>query len=335
VAAGDLYGKDQPIFLILLDIPMMEDKLKAVVMEIEDSAFPLVKGVLASVKEEEAFVDTDLVLMAGAFPRKEGMQRKDLLEKNATIFKKQGKLIAETAKPTVRVVVVGNPANTNALLALAAATVASSGKIPATSFTALTRLDHNRAKMQIALRLKVPVCRVHNIIIWGNHSNTQFPDISHAFVTEDDSPTSKRTPVADALATVLGGKDKVDEWLAKEFVPLVQNRGGLVIKARGASSAASASKAIIDHARDWLFGMGNSSETVGDDFVSMAVPVPKGGAYGIPEGTIFSFPVRCKAGGEYEIVTGLTISPFARAYLDKTAKELDEERTTAQQIGAL
>jgi len=242
-------------------------------------------------------------------PRREGMERADLLKANAGIFKVQGKALSDYSSKNVKVVVVGNPANTNALLAQLSAT-----NIPKENFSALTRLDHNRAKAQIALRLKVNIAQVHNVIIWGNHSSTQYPDVSHAYVTDYPNKGDK-TPVAAAV--------KDDAWLQGEFIKTVQQRGAAVIKLRKLSSAASAAKAIIDHARDWVVG------TPEGEYVSMAVY--SDGSYGIKEGLIYSFPVTIK-GGKYTIVKDLPISDFSRKLLVATEEELVSEKDTAVQF---
>jgi len=271
------------------------------VLEITDCAFPLVRGVVATTDVREAFTGIDYAMLVGAFPRKEGMERKDLLLRNASIFKEQGAALDQFAKKTVKVVVVGNPANTNAYLAMV-----NAPSIPRENFSALTRLDHNRAKAQIAARLKIPVTTVHNIFIWGNHSSTQYPDVSHGFIVkEDKSKVSIRDAVND------------DSYLKGEFITTVQQRGAAIIKARKLSSAASAARAIIDHMREWVFGSPEG------EFISMAVA--SNGSYGIPKDLIYSFPVRCKD-GKYSIVEGLSIDEFSRKKMDLTAAELVEEK---------
>jgi len=303
VAKGDLLGPDQPVILHLLDIPMCQEGLNGVVMEITDCAFPLIRGVVATTSVEEAFNGIEYALLVGAFPRREGMERKDLLLKNAAIFKEQGAALDKFAKKTVKVVVVGNPANTNAYLAMT-----NAPSIPRENFSALTRLDHNRAKSQIAARLNVPVPQVHNVIIWGNHSSTQYPDISHGYVTSSSGKQSIRDAIKD------------DTYLQGEFITCVQQRGAAIIKARKLSSAASAAKAIIDHMRDWIFG------TPENEIISMAVV--SDGSYDVPKDLIYSFPVTCK-GGKYSIVQGLSIDEFSRKKMDLTAAELTEEKTTS------
>eukprot|EP00026_Physarum_polycephalum_P006316 Phypoly_transcript_06358.p1 GENE.Phypoly_transcript_06358~~Phypoly_transcript_06358.p1 ORF type:complete len:335 (+),score=50.95 Phypoly_transcript_06358:774-1778(+) len=306
VARGDLLGPNQPVILHLLDIPQMTEGLNGVVLEIEDCAFPLVAGIVATTDVKEAFTDVDIALLVGSMPRREGMERSDLLKANAAIFKVQGKALSDYSSKNVKVVVVGNPANTNSLLALLSATT-----IPKENFSALTRLDHNRAKAAIANRLKINVSQVHNVIIWGNHSATQYPDVSHAYVTDYPNKGDK-TPVHTAI--------KDDAWLQGDFIKLVQQRGAAVIKLRKLSSAASAAKAIVDHARDWVVG------TPEGEFVSMAVY--SDGSYGVKEGLIYSFPVTSK-GGKYTIVKDLPISDFSRNLMKLTEDELVSEKETA------
>jgi len=301
VAKGDFLGPDTPIILHLLDIPFCQEALGGVVLEITDCAFPLVRGVVATTDVKEAFSGIDYALMVGAFPRKEGMERKDLLMKNAAIFKEQGAALDQYAKKTVKVLVVGNPANTNAYLAMT-----NAPSIPRENFSALTRLDHNRAKAQIAARLGLSIGAVHNVVIWGNHSSTQYPDVSHGYVCGENG---NKTPIKDAI--------KDHAWLQGEFITIVQQRGAVIIKARKLSSAASAAKAIIDHMRDWVFG------TPEGEYISMAVC--SDGSYGVPKDLIYSFPVICK-GGKYSIVQGLSIDDFSRSKMDLTAKELEEEK---------
>jgi malate dehydrogenase len=305
VAKGDLLGSDHPIILHLLDIPFCLEGLKGVEMEIIDCAFPLLRGLVVTTDVKEAFSKVDYALLVGAFPRKEGMERKDLLEKNAGIFKEQGSALDQYASKNVKVVVVGNPANTNAYLAMKAAP-----SIPKENFSALTRLDHNRAKSQVAGRIKISPASVHNIVIWGNHSSTQYPDVSHGYVEID----GKKVAVKDAV--------KDDAWLQGEFISTVQQRGAAVIKARKFSSAASAAKAIVDHMRDWIYG------TPQGEIISMAVR--SDGSYGIPEDLIYSFPVTI-SDGKYSIVQSLEISEFSRKKMDASASELLEERSLLQQ----
>jgi malate dehydrogenase len=272
-------------------------------MEIEDCAFPLVRGVVATTDVKEAFTGVDYCLMVGAMPRREGMERKDLLKANAAIFKVQGKALNDYASRDVKVLVVGNPANTNCLIAASCAP-----DIPKQNFSCLTRLDHNRAKSQIANRIHIDVERVHNVIIWGNHSKTQYPDVRHAFVEDGGSRVSVKEAVKD------------DAWLEGPFVTTVQDRGAAVIAARKLSSAASAAKAIVDHMYDWVHG------TKDGEIVSMGVY--SDGSYGIPEGLIFSFPVTCKD-GRYQLVKDLEIDAFSRSKLDITVTELEGEKQDA------
>jgi malate dehydrogenase len=295
IASGQMLGSDQPVCLQLLEIPQALGALEGVAMELDDCAFEQLHGVVVTDRSETAFRDADFALLVGARPRGPGMERKDLLLANAQIFSAQGKALNEVANRKVKVLVVGNPANTNALIARE-----NAKDIDPRNFTAMTRLDHNRAKAQLAARAGKSVADVSGIIVWGNHSATQFPDLAHAKVANKP-----------ALTTVSR------EWYEGEFIPKVQQRGATIIKARGASSAASAASAAIDHMRDWALG------TKAKDWVSMAVAAD--GSYGIREGVVYSYPVRCK-GGKYEIVRGLTIDEFARAKLDATDAELREER---------
>jgi len=306
VARGDFLGPDQPVILHLLDIPVAMEGLQGVVMELEDCALPLVGGIIATTDVKEAFTGVDYALLVGAMPRREGMERADLLKANAAIFKTQGKALNDYASKNVKVVVVGNPANTNALLALT-----SAPDIPKENFSALTRLDHNRARSQIALRLKTNVDNVHNVFIWGNHSSTQYPDVSNAFVSDGKGG---KVSVHDAV--------KDDAYLHGDFIKTVQQRGAAVIKLRKLSSAASAAKAIVDHMRDWVFGTGSEP-------VSMAIY--SDGSYGVKEGVIFSFPVTVKD-GKVSIVQGLQVSDFSRQQLKATEDELFAEKETALQF---
>lgn len=303
ICNGDVFGKDQPVILHLLDITPMMGVLQGVVMEIEDTSLPLVKGVVPTDSEETAFKDVDVALFVGAMPRKEGMERKDLLSANVKIFKSQGTALDKFAKKSVKVLVVGNPANTNCYIL---AHYAQS--IPRENFTCLTRLDHNRAKAQIALRLKVSPDAVKNLTIWGNHSSTQFPDVSSATVNIN----GKETPVFEAV--------KDDNWLKNDFVSSVQKRGAAVIAARKLSSAMSAAKAICDHMRDWWQG------TEGNDWVSLGLI--SDGSYDIEKGLVYSYPVQIK-NGKISIVQGLKLDDWSREMLDKTQKELVEEKNDA------
>jgi malate dehydrogenase len=302
ICLGHMFGQDQPVILHLLEIEPAMEALKGVIMELEDGAYPLLAGIVATSDVAVAFKDIDYAILVGAFPRKAGMERKDLLTKNAGIFKEQGKALNTYAKKTVKVVVVGNPANTNALIASHYAP-----DIPKENFTALTRLDHNRAMSQIASRLKIPVQNVHDVIIWGNHSATQYPDVNHGFVEMNDKKISIREAIND------------DEYLNGPFITTVQQRGAAIIAARKLSSAMSAAKAVCDHMLDWVNGSG-------DRIVSMAVP--SDGSYGIKEGVIYSFPVKTKD-GKYEIVQGLKIDEFSRKKMDITYNELLEEKKIA------
>lgn len=295
IAAGDMLGKDQPVILQLLEITPALDALDGVIMEIEDCAFPLVAGITRSDQAAEAFKNADFVLLVGAKPRGPGMERKDLLEANANIFSAQGRALNDVASRDVRVLVVGNPANTNALIAQR-----NAPDLDPRCFTAMTRLDHNRAVAQLANKTGKHNTDVDGMIIWGNHSATQFPDIAHA-------------SVAGKRAT-----DLVDhQWYETDFIPTVQQRGAAIIKARGASSAASAASAAIDHMRSWALG------PEGDSWVSMGIH--SDGSYDIARGLIYSFPCRCK-GGRWEIVQGLEVSDFARGRMRETEQELVEER---------
>jgi malate dehydrogenase len=295
IASGQLLGKDQPISLSLLEIPQAMDALTGVAMELDDCAFEQLQGVVVTDRSEVAFRDVDFALLVGARPRGPGMERKDLLLANAQIFSAQGKALNAVASRNVKVLVVGNPANTNALIARE-----NAKDLDPRNFTAMTRLDHNRAKAQLATKAGKSVDAVTGVIVWGNHSATQFPDLAHAKVA--------KKPALSLVAR---------EWYEREFIPKVQQRGAAIIKARGASSAASAASAAIDHVRDWALG------TAGKDWVSMGVA--SDGSYGIKEGVVYSFPVRCKK-GKYEIVKGLAIDEFARARLDATDSELRDER---------
>lgn len=294
IAAGEMLGADQPVILQLLEITPALEALSGTVMEIEDCAFPLVAGIVQSDDPNVAFKDADYCLLVGARPRGPGMERKDLLEANAQIFSVQGKAINDNASPDVKVLVVGNPANTNALIAYRNAPDLNPGQ-----FTAMTRLDHNRAISLLANKTGNSSTEVDGMIIWGNHSATQYPDINHC-------------SVAGKSATEL-----VDEaWTIDEFIPTVQQRGAAIIKARGASSAASAANAAIEHMRDWA--LGTSGKTV-----SMAIH--SDGSYGVEQGLIYSFPVSCD-NGSYQIVQDLAINQLSQELMNKTEQELKEER---------
>ncbi|MFP5305770.1 MAG: malate dehydrogenase, partial [Gammaproteobacteria bacterium] len=286
VASGSMLGPDQPVILQLLDIPDALEKLKGTVMEVDDCAFPLVSGVVATADPMEAFDGTDYALLVGARPRGPGMERKDLLTANGGIFGPQGKALAAKASRDVRVLVVGNPANTNALIA---ATAASKGGLDPKQFHAMVRLDHNRAVSQLAAKTAAHSTDIEKMIIWGNHSSTQYPDISHC--------TVKGKPA----------KSLVDQnWIEKDFIPTVQQRGAAIIKARGLSSAASAASAAVDHMRDWALGSNGK-------WVSMGVP--SDGSYGIKPGVVYGYPCVCK-NGQYEIVQGLSVDEFSRGRMD-------------------
>jgi len=301
IAAGDMLGPDQPVVLHLLEITPALPALNGVVMELDDCAFPLLAGVVATDDANVAFKDVDYALLVGARPRGPGMERKDLLSANGAIFGPQGKALNAHGKRDVKVLVVGNPANTNALIAQA-----NAPDLDPKCFTAMVRLDHNRAKGQLAAKTGAHNTDVRKMIIWGNHSSTQYPDIHHA--------TVKGKP---AMSLV----DR--NWYEQEFIPTVQQRGAAIIKARGASSAASAASAAIDHMRTWALG------TAEGDWVSMGIP--SDGSYGINPGVIYGYPVTCK-NGKYEIVQGLEINAFSRARMDATDKELREERASVEQL---
>ena len=301
IAAGDMLGSDQPVILQLLEIPPAMDALQGVVMELDDCAFPLLQGVVASDDPVIAFADVDFAMLVGARPRGPGMERKDLLTENARIFSVQGKALNESASRDVRVLVVGNPANTNALIASA-----NAPDIDKAQFTAMTRLDHNRAISQLAGKTGAATTEISRVTIWGNHSATQYPDIHHAIIAGDRAV------------------DRVDEeWITGEFIPTVQQRGAAIIKARGASSAASAAGAAIDHMRTWVQG------TPEDDWVSMAIPST--GDYGIETGLIYSFPVTC-SGGKYTVVRDLAINPLSEERMQLTEAELREERDGVKEL---
>jgi len=301
VASGQMLGVDQPVNLHLLEITPALPSLGGVVMELSDCAFPTLQRVVATDDAHAAFRDCDYAMLVGARPRGPGMERKDLLLANAQIFSAQGKAINEAANRGVRVLVVGNPANTNALIA-----ASNAPDIERQNFTAMMRLDHNRALAQLAEKTGTHATAIRRMIVWGNHSATQHPDISHCTVTGKP---------ARALVDT--------QWYREQFIPTIQQRGAAIIKARGASSAASAASAAIDHMRDWSLG------TPASDWVSMAIPAD--GSYGIPEGVMYSYPVSCK-GGRYEIVQGLAIDEFSRGRMDATHKELLEEREGVQDL---
>lgn len=301
VAAGELLGKDQPVILQLLEIPPALPALDGVVMELDDCAFATLAGVVTSADANVAFKDADFAFLVGARPRGPGMERADLLLSNAEIFSVQGRALNEHARRDVKVLAVGNPANTNALIAMK-----NAPDLDPRRFMAMMRLDHNRALAMLAARVRRPVDGIRNLTVWGNHSTTQYPDLHHALVEGKA-----------ALELV------EQDWYENEFIPGVAKRGAEIIKARGASSAASAANAILDHARDWAFG------TPDNDWTSMAVAAD--GSYGIPEGIVYSFPVTC-SGGDYEIVRGLDINEFSRMRMEETRVELERERDAIKHL---
>lgn len=303
IASGDMLGKDQPVILHLLEITPALPALEGVVMELNDCAFPTLAGVVTSDDPNVAFKDVDYALLVGARPRGPGMERKDLLEANGAIFAPQGRALNDHASRDVKVLVVGNPANTNALIAQQ-----NAPDLDPKCFTAMMRLDHNRALSQLAAKVNAHSSDVSKMTIWGNHSSTQYPDITNAIVNGSSA------------------KDVIDYgWYKDEFIPTVQQRGAAIIKARGASSAASAASAAIDHMRNWALG------TADGDWVSMAVP--SDGSYGIKEGIIFGYPVTCKDGA-YEIVQGLNIDDFSAEKIKATETELREERSAVEHLFA-
>jgi len=305
IASGAMLGPDTPVALRLLEIPAAVKAAQGTAMELDDCAFPLLAAVDITDDPKAAFDGVNIALLVGARPRGPGMERSDLLEANGGIFRPQGEALGAGAAGDIKVLVVGNPANTNALIAMSHAP-----DIPRERFTAMMRLDHNRARGQLAAKAGVGVAEVTNMTVWGNHSATQYPDVVHAKIGG--------RPAAEVLAD--------QAWVEGQFIPTVQKRGAAIIEARGASSAASAANAAIDHVRDWVLG------TPGDDWVSMAVP--SDGSYGIPEGVICGYPVRT-AGGAYTIVEGLEIDEFSRTRIDASAAELAEERDAVRELGLL
>ncbi|XP_065861809.1 malate dehydrogenase [Euphorbia lathyris] len=303
IARGVMLGADQPVILHMLDIPPAAEALNGVKMELVDAAFPLLKGVVATTDVVEACTGVNIAVMVGGFPRKEGMERKDVMSKNVSIYKSQAAALEKNAAANCKVLVVANPANTNALILKEYAP-----SIPEKNISCLTRLDHNRALGQISERLNVPVSDVKNVIIWGNHSSTQYPDVTHATV---------KTPSGEKPAPELVNNE---EWLRGEFISTVQQRGAAIIKARKLSSALSAASSACDHIRDWVLG------TPEGTWVSMGVY--SDGSYNVPAGLIYSFPVTCQ-NGEWKIVQGLSIDEFSRKKLDLTADELSEEKALA------
>ncbi len=297
IAAGEIFGPDTPVVLQLLEITPVLEALEGVRMELEDCAFPLLEGIVCTNDPEIAFKDADLALLVGSKPRGPGMERNDLIRENGPIFVTQGRALAKAASPDVRVVVVGNPCNTNCLIAMR-----NAGNIPKERFTAMTRLDHNRALAQLAVRTGHPFKDVKNVVIWGNHSNTQYPDWHHAEIGG--------RPAAEVVAD--------ETWLVEAFIPTVQERGKAIIQARGKSSAMSAASSAVDHSKALFRG------TPEGEWTSMAVV--SDGSYGVPEGLICSFPVTCKGDGNYEIVQGLELNEFGRGKFDASIAELERER---------
>ncbi|RDI95963.1 malate dehydrogenase [Meiothermus sp. QL-1] len=305
IAAGEMLGKDQPVILQLLEITPALKALNGVIMELEDCAFPTLAGIVATDDPRVAFADADYALLVGAMPRKQGMERSDLLQANGAIFTAQGQALSEVARRHVKVLVVGNPANTNALI-----TYHNAPNLSPRQIHAMTRLDHNRAIAQLAARLKVPVGEIRRMTVWGNHSLTQYPDLFHCEV---------------------GGRNAYElvgdhDWYVNTYIPKVARRGAEIIEARGASSAASAASAAIDHMRNWALG------TPEGDWVSMAVP--SDGSYGIPEGLVYSYPCVCRD-GDFAIVEGLEINEFSRERMDISARELAEERDAVLKLGLI
>ncbi|MBT4836242.1 MAG: malate dehydrogenase [Methylococcales bacterium] len=295
IAAGGMLGYDQPIILQLLDLPVMKNVLEGIRMELDDCAYPLLHDIIITGDPDVAFKDTDIALLVGAKPRSPGMERKDLLTENAAIFQTQGKALNEYASRDVKILVVGNPANTNALIAMK-----NAPDLNPKQFTAMTRLDHNRGLSMLSKKINVRVTDIQKMTVWGNHSSTQYPDINYAEINCE--------PV----------KSKVDpDWITKEFIPQIQQRGATIMKARGKSSAASAAFAAMDHISSWVQG------TPKGDWVSMAIP--SDGSYGISEGLVYSYPVRV-TDGEHHIVQGLDINDFSRQMMEDSRKELEQER---------
>jgi malate dehydrogenase len=304
IAGGEMLGADQPVILQMLEIPdeKAQKALKGVMMELDDCAFPLLQGMVAASDPMVAFKDVNVALLVGARPRGPGMERKDLLEANGKIFAPQGKALDRVASREVKVLVVGNPANTNCLIAMK-----NAPSLKPTQFTGMMRLDHNRAVSQVSQKISRPVTAIRKITVWGNHSATQYPDLFQA-----EAEGKKVWPMINDQA-----------WLESSFIPTVQKRGAAIIDARGLSSAASAANAAICHVRDWVHG------TREGDWVTMGVP--SDGSYGIPEGVIYGYPATCK-GGRYEVVKGLEVSEFSRKRMDATLKELHEERDGVKEL---
>ncbi|MCB1935595.1 MAG: malate dehydrogenase [Nitrosomonas sp.] len=303
IAAGDMLGKDQPVILQLLDIPDARQFFDGLVMEMQDCAFPLLSELITTDDPRVAFRDADIALLVGARPRGENMERKDLLEANGSIFIEQGKALNEVASRNVKVLVVGNPANTNAYI-----TVKNAPDLSPHNFSAMLKLDHNRALFQVAHKLEKPVSSIRKMIVWGNHSNTQYPDLSHAQVGQ----ASVKSLIAD------------ESWVTEHFIPVVQKRGMSIIEARhGRSSAGSAANAVIHHMQDWIFG------TRENDWTSMGIP--SDGSYGIPEDIVYSFPVTCQ-NGSYSIVQGLALTDFDRAKMKISYDELVAEKNAIKHL---
>ncbi|HMK14985.1 MAG TPA: malate dehydrogenase [Burkholderiales bacterium] len=303
ISSGEMLGHDQPVIFQLLEIAQAQQALKGVVMELEDCAFPLLHGIVATDDPNIAFKDADVALLVGARPRTKGMERKDLLEANGAIFTVQGKALNETAKRNVKVLVVGNPANTNSYIAMK-----SAPDLPHQCFTAMLRLDHNRALSQLAAKTGKPVDAVEKLVVWGNHSTTMYPDYRFAAINGQ----SVKAMIND------------EKWNREIFIPTVAKRGAAVIEARGLSSAASAANAAIAHVHDWMLGTHGKWVTMG---------IASDGSYGIPEGIIYGFPVTC-ADGKYQIVKGLEIDPFSREKMNATLKELQEESDAIKHLFA-
>lgn len=300
ICNGDMFGPDQPLILHLLDLPFAMESLAGTCMEIEDGSYPLVQGVIATDDANKAFDGADYAILLGAFPRKDGMERKDLMEKNIGIFKTMGEAIEKNATPKIKVLVVGNPANTNALVCANYAP-----KVPKRNFTAMTRLDHHRALGQVALRAGVSVGTVKNVIIWGNHSSTQYPDVNSGTINEK--------PIRQVIND--------DAYLDGDFIPTIQKRGAAIIAARKASSALSAARAAVLHMNSWVCG------TKPGEYVSMGV-ISDGNSYGVQGGLLYSFPCKC-SGGEWEIVGGLSVSDFGKGKMKVTEDELADEKKLA------
>ena len=296
IANGDMLGREQPIILQLLDLPQAQTMLRGVMMELEDCAFPLLQQVIITDDPKVAFKDTEIAMLIGARPRSKGMERKDLIEANGAIFSEQGKLLNQYAARHVKVLVVGNPANTNALIAMK-----NAPDLDPRNFSAMMRLDHNRAIAQVALKLFQPIRDIKKMIVWGNHSGTQYPDLDHAEIR------------GSLVRELLPDQD----WVESVFIPTVQKRGAAVIEARGLSSAASAANSAVSHMHDWMLSSHHN------DWVTMSVP--SDGSYGIPEGVIYGFPVTCK-NGHYKIVQGLSISALGHRLMEESYQELLEER---------